>query len=175
MTLKRFEGRAIRLGDDVNTDNIISYRYKSRTIDPKELAKHVFEDIDPELPKKIRPGDIVVAGKNFGYGSSREHAPLAIKGAGIRIILAESFARIFYRNAVNLGLLLFTVPHDFVEKTRMWDNIVVDLEKGKVYNVNSGVEAPIKLPPEFMWRIVEAGGIVGYYRKHGRLPWEESQ
>jgi len=175
MASKRFEGRAIRLGDDVNTDNIISYRYKSRTIDPRELAKHVFEDIDPELPKKIRPGDIIVAGKNFGYGSSREHAPLAIKGAGIRVILAESFARIFYRNAVNLGLLPFTVPRDFVERTRMWDHIVVDLEEGRVYNIDSGAEAAIKQPPNFMWRIVEAGGIVEYYRKHGRLPWQESQ
>lgn len=174
MVPKKFKGRAIRFGDNVNTDNIISYRYKSRTIDPKELAKHVFEDIDPELPKKIRPGDIIVAGKNFGYGSSREHAPLAIKSAGIRVILAESFARIFYRNAVNLGLLLFTVPHNFVEKTRMWDNIVVDLEEGKAYNIDSGVEANIKLPPEFMWRIVEAGGIIEYYKRYGRLPWGES-
>ena len=174
MVPQKFKGRAIRFGDNVNTDNIISYRYKSRTIDPKELAKHVFEDIDPELPKKIRPGDIIVAGKNFGYGSSREHAPLAIKSAGIRVILAESFARIFYRNAVNLGLLLFTVPHNFVEKTRMWDNIVVDLEEGKAYNIDSGVEANIKLPPEFMWRIVEAGGIIEYYKRYGRLPWGES-
>ncbi|AEM39479.1 3-isopropylmalate dehydratase, small subunit [Pyrolobus fumarii 1A] len=166
-------GRAIRLGDDINTDFIIPYQYKARTLDPKELAKHVFEGLDPELPKRIRPGDIVVAGKNFGYGSSREQAPLAIKAAGIQAVIAESFARIFYRNAINLGLIVVEAPRKFIDSVETGDTVEVRLEEGVVRNVSKGVEASVKPLPEFVRRIVEAGGLAGYLKKHGKFPWEE--
>ena len=166
-------GRAIRMGDDINTDFIIPYQYKARTNDPRELAKHVFEGLDPELPKRIRPGDIVVAGRNFGYGSSREQAPLAIKAAGIPAVIAESFARIFYRNAVNLGLVPVEAPRDWIESVEDGDIVSIDLEEGVVRNESKGVEARVKPMPEFVRRIVEAGGLAAYYRRYGRLPWEE--
>ncbi len=168
----RLRGRAVRLGDDINTDFIIPYQYKAKTLDPKELAKHVFEGLDPELPKKIRPGDIVVAGRNFGYGSSREQAPLAIKAAGIQAIVAESFARIFYRNAVNLGLPVVEAPRDFIEAVETGDTIELDLEEGVVRDVDKGVDARIKPLPEFIKRIVEAGGLAAYYRRFSRFPWD---
>ncbi len=168
----RIRGRAIRLGDDINTDFIIPYQYKAKTLDPKELAKHVFEGLDPELPKKIKPGDIVVAGRNFGYGSSREQAPLAIKAAGIQAVIAESFARIFYRNAINLGLLVVEAPRSFIEGVETGDTIELDLAEGIVRNADKGVEARIKPLPEFVKRIIEAGGLAAYYRRFGRFPWE---
>ncbi len=166
-------GRAIKLGDDINTDFIIPYQYKARTNDPRELAKHVFEGLDPELPKRIRPGDVVVAGRNFGYGSSREQAPLAIKAAGIQAIIAESFARIFYRNAINLGLVVVEAPRSFIDSVEDGDTITLDLTNGVVRDEDRGVEARIKPMPEFAKRIVEAGGLAAYLRKHGRFPWEE--
>ncbi len=166
------KGRAIKLGDDINTDFIIPYQYKARTNDPKELAKHVFEGLDPELPRRIKPGDIVVAGRNFGYGSSREQAPLAIKAAGIQAIVAESFARIFYRNAINLGLVVVEAPRSFIESVEDGDTILLNLTEGLVVNESKGVKARIKPMPEFAKRIVEAGGLAAYLRKHGKLPWE---
>ena len=165
-------GRAIKMGDDINTDFIIPYQYKARTNDPKELAKHVFEGLDPELPKRIRPGDIVVAGRNFGYGSSREQAPLAIKAAGIQAVIAESFARIFYRNAVNLGLPPVIAPRSWIDSVEDGDIVSVDLEEGVVRNESKGVEARVKPMPRFLREILEAGGLAAYYRRHGRLPWE---
>lgn len=156
----KIKGKVWKFGDDINTDEIIPARYLITT-DPKELAKHVMEDADPEFPKKVQPGDIIVAGKNFGCGSSREHAPLAIKGAGISAIVAESFARIFYRNAINLGMVVIESP-EIAKETDEGDELEIDLEKGIVKNLTKGKEYKIKPLPEDLRKIQEAGGLMEY-------------
>ncbi len=166
----KIRGRAIKLGDDINTDMIIPFRYKGKTIDPKELAAHVFEDLDPQLRYRIKPGDIVVAGKNFGCGSSREHAPIAIKAAGVAAVVAESFARIFYRNAINIGLPVIEAPK-VSRATEDGDTITIDLEEGKVCNETKGVCEEIPPLPRVIRELLLAGGVYEYYRKHGRFPW----
>ncbi len=154
------EGRVWKFGDDVNTDEIIPARYLITT-DPKELAKHVMEDLDPDFPNKVKPGDIIVAGKNFGCGSSREHAPLALKGAEIGAIVAESFARIFYRNAINLGLPIIESP-EIAKETDEGDILEIDLAKGIVRNKTKGKEYKIKPLPESLQKVMEAGGLMEY-------------
>ncbi len=154
------KGKAWKFGDDVNTDEIIPARYLITT-DPKELAKHVMEDIDPEFPNKVQLGDIIVAGKNFGCGSSREHAPLALKGAEIGAIIAESFARIFYRNAINLGLPIIESP-EIAKETDEGDILEIDLAEGTVKNVTKGKEYKIKPLPESLQKVMEAGGLMDY-------------
>jgi 3-isopropylmalate dehydratase, small subunit (EC 4.2.1.33) len=126
-------GRVWKFKDDVDTDQIIPARYLVTT-DPKELAKHVMEDADPTFPSKVKEGDILVAGKNFGCGSSREHAPLAIKGAGIAAVVAESFARIFFRNAINLGLLIIESP-EAAREAEEGDILEIDINQGVIRNV----------------------------------------
>ena len=130
------KGRAFKFGDDINTDEIIPARYLN-TSDPQELAKHVMEDADPEFPKKVKPGDIIVAGKNFGCGSSREHAPIAIKAAGVSAVIAKSFARIFYRNAINIGLPIFESP-EAVEGIEEGDIVEINPETGVIKNLTKG-------------------------------------
>ncbi|RMA97935.1 3-isopropylmalate dehydratase small subunit [Hydrogenothermus marinus] len=154
------KGRVWKFGDDINTDEIIPARYLITT-DPKELAKHVMEDADPEFPKKVKAGDIIVAGKNFGCGSSREHAPLAIKGADISAIIAESFARIFYRNAINLGMLVIE-SEEIAKETDEGDELEIDLEKGVVRNLTKGKEYKFNPPPEDLKKIQEKGGLMEY-------------
>jgi len=154
------KGKVWKFGDDINTDEIIPARYLVTT-DPKELAKHVMEDADPEFPNKVQAGDIIVAGKNFGCGSSREHAPLAIKGADIGAIIAESFARIFYRNAINLGMTIIESP-EIAKEAEEGDEIEIDLEKGIVRNLTKGKEYKIKALPEDLKRIQDAGGLMEY-------------
>ncbi len=154
------KGKVWKFGDDINTDEIIPARYLITT-DPKELAKHVMEDADPEFPKKVQPGDIIVAGKNFGCGSSREHAPLAIKGAEISAIIAESFARIFYRNAINLGMNIIEAP-EVAKEAEEGDQLEIDLEKGIIKNLTKGKEYKIKPLPEDLKKIQEAGGLMEY-------------
>jgi len=158
--LSNIKGKAWKFGDDVNTDEIIPARYLVTT-DPKELAKHVMEDIDPEFPKKVKPGDIIVAGKNFGCGSSREHAPLAIKGAGISAVIAESFARIFFRNAINLGLPVIESP-EIVKEANEGDIIEIDMENGIVRNLTKGKEYTIPKLPENLQKVLAAGGLMEY-------------
>ncbi len=161
------QGKAIKLGDNINTDFIISGRYKFQITDIKELAKHIMEDIDPDFPKKITPGDsVLVAGKNFGMGSSREQAPLVIKGAGLNAVLAQSFARIFFRNAFNIGLLLIETDTDRISEN---DRVSIDLDKGVVKNLTRGVDLPIKPLPPFMQELLKEGGLVNYIKKHGEL------
>ncbi len=154
------KGKVWKFGDDVNTDEIIPARYLVTT-DPKELAKHVMEDIDPEFSKKVQPGDIIVAGKNFGCGSSREHAPLAIKGAGVSAIIAESFARIFFRNAINLGIPVIEAP-EIAQEADEGDIIEIDMENGVVRNITKGKEYKIKKLPESLQKVLEAGGLMEY-------------
>ncbi len=164
----KLQGKAIKLGDNINTDFIISERYKFSITDMKELAKHIMEDIDPEFPKKIEPGkSVIVAGNNFGMGSSREQAPLVIKESGIVAILAKSFARIFYRNCFNIGLPLIEIDTDQIGEN---DIIDIDLDAGIVMNSTKGKEYKIKAFPKFMQEILSSGGIVNYYLKNGHLP-----
>lgn len=163
----RIEGKSIKLGDNINTDFIISGRYKFSITDIKELAKHIMEDIDPNFPSKIIPGkSIIVAGNNFGMGSSREQAPLVIKESGIVAVLAKTFARIFYRNAFNIGLALIEADTDRIEEN---DNLQIDLNKGIVRNLTKNTETAIKPFPVFMQKLLKQGGIVKYYKKYGEL------
>lgn len=153
-------GKVHKLGHHVDTDVIIPARYLV-TNDPAELARHCFEDLDPTLRARIRPGDIIVAGENFGQGSSREHAPIAIKALGVPCIVASSFARIFYRNAFNIGLPLVE-SRDAYAGIEDGHEIDVDLSAGRVDDHSTGgtfVSTPI---PDFMQRLLDAGGIVGY-------------
>jgi len=164
----KIEGISIKLGDNINTDFIISGRYKFSITDIKELSKHIMEDIDPGFPAKIIPGEsIIVAGKNFGMGSSREQAPLVIKECGIAAILAKSFARIFYRNGFNIGLPLIETDTGKINEN---DNLFIDMDKGMVRNVSKNTQMLIKPLPKFIQEILAEGGIVHYYKKYKRLP-----
>jgi 3-isopropylmalate dehydrogenase/3-isopropylmalate/(R)-2-methylmalate dehydratase small subunit len=157
------QGKAWKFGDDIDTDVIIPARYLN-TSDPQELARHCMEDADPEFAGRVRPGDIIVAGRNFGSGSSREHAPLAIKTAGVSCVIAASFARIFYRNAFNIGLPIFEAP-EAVEKIRAGDLVRVDVDGGKIANLTSGEEYEIIPVPPFMQEIISAGGLINYVKE----------
>jgi 3-isopropylmalate/(R)-2-methylmalate dehydratase small subunit len=161
------EGRAIKLGDNINTDFIISGRYKFAITDMRELAKHIMEDIDPEFPKKITPGaSVIVAGDNFGMGSSREQAPLVIKEAGITAILAKRFARIFYRNGFNIGLPLVEVDTERIDEGDILD---IDLDKGVVKNLTKDNELKVKPLPLFMQELLKEVGAVNYFKKHKEM------
>ncbi len=159
-------GRAWKFGDNISTDHITPGRYFHLRSNIEELAKHVMEDADPDFMKKFKPGDFVVAGKNFGMGSSREHAPLALKVAGVSAVLAKSFARIFYRNAINVGLPVLIVDTDKIESG---DELEVDLSKGIVRDLTKGFELKAKPLPDFMLRILNAGGLVEFVKRHGDL------
>ena len=154
------KGRVWKFGDDVDTDAIIPARYLN-TSDPAELAQHVMEDADPCFPQKVRRGDIIVAGKNFGCGSSREHAPLAIKAAGVSCVIAASFARIFYRNAFNIGLPIFESAQAAAGISE-GDEVSVDINTGEIVNHSTGVTYHFSPVPPFMQEIVEAGGLINY-------------
>lgn len=164
----KIEGKAIRLGDNINTDFIISGRYKFSITDIKELAKHIMEDIDPGFPGKIVAGkSVLVAGSNFGMGSSREQAPLVIKESGITAVLAKSFARIFYRNGFNIGLPLIEIDTSEIAEG---NSLRIDLDSGRVLDLTAGREYRIKPLPAFMQELLKEGGVVNYYKKHGKLP-----
>jgi len=156
-------GKAWKFGDDVNTDEIIPARYLSLT-DPTELAAHVMEDADPAFASKVQKGDIIVAGKNFGCGSSREHAPVAIKGAGVACVIAKSFARIFFRNSFNMGLLIFESAAA-AEGIQEGDEIEVDPAAGTIRNTVSGETFHATPIPPFMRELVEDGGLIAHIRK----------
>jgi 3-isopropylmalate/(R)-2-methylmalate dehydratase small subunit len=157
-------GRAWKFGDNIDTDVIIPFKYKARTIDPQELAQHVMEGIDPDFPKKVRPGDVIVAGRNFGCGSSREQAPLAIKAAGIAAVVAESFARIFFRNAINIGLPVLEVK-GISGKTDSSDVLEIDLQQGLVRNLSKGSSFKAVPMPDMLVEILKEGGLVDYIKK----------
>jgi 3-isopropylmalate/(R)-2-methylmalate dehydratase small subunit len=153
-----FRGRVWKFGNDVDTDVIIPVQYSTGT-DFKEMAEHCMEGLDPYFPQKVHAGDIIVAGKNFGCGSSREPAPLAIKGAGISCIIAGSFARIFYRNAFNIGLPLLECPeaHNYIEEG---DDIEVDLDRGTIINLSRCKTLEAKAIPRFMQELIRDGGLM---------------
>lgn len=156
------KGKVWKFGDDIDTDLIIPGRYLVLT-QKEELAKHAMEGIDSEFNKKVNPGDFIVGGKNFGCGSSREHAPLSLQGAGIKCVIAESFARIFYRNSINLGLLLIEAPgiSDFVDDGT---EITVDTENGIIIR-DDGETLSFNELPEFMLEILNTGGLITYLRE----------
>ena len=160
------KGRAHRFGDDVNTDYIISGRHKFRTLDMDELARHVMEDLDPGFCGRLREGDFIVAGKNFGCGSSREQAPLALKHAGVAGVLAPSFARIYFRNSINNGLPAVVCDTSAIEEG---DELEVDLECGVVRDGTNGLEIHAGPLPQVMMDILGEGGLVPYMKKHGGL------
>ncbi|MBS7281330.1 MAG: 3-isopropylmalate dehydratase small subunit [Candidatus Freyarchaeota archaeon] len=155
-------GRVVKLGDNIDTDAIILSKYLVST-SPKELGRHVFEGIDPMLPCKIREGDIVVAGKNFGCGSSREHAVLAILGAGIKAIIAESFARIFYRNAINRGLPVIEIP-EIRSKIREGDMISINMRENTV-TLSTGEKLKFRSFSKEIIKIMKAGGLLEYLKE----------
>ena len=159
----KFTGNAIKYGDNVDTDVIIPARYLN-TIDKKELASHCMEDLDKTFITRVKEGDIMVAGNNFGCGSSREHAPIAIKESGISLVIANSFARIFYRNSINIGLAILECP-EAVSGINEGDKVEADLDNGIIYNRTTGAEFKTKPFPEFIQKIITAGGLVESIKK----------
>ena len=155
-----FNGKAIKYGDNVDTDVIIPARYLN-TIDKKELASHCMEDIDKDFVNKVNVGDIIVANKNFCCGSSREHAPIAIKAAGVSCVIAETFARIFYRNAINIGLPIIECPEAAVAISA-GDEVKVDFDSGLITNVTTGETFQGQAFPPFMQNLIACGGLVNY-------------
>lgn len=167
--MNMLKGKVIKLGDDINTDLVIAGRYKFRSVSIEDMAKHIFEDLDPTLVSRIKPGDIVVAGKNFGCGSSREQAPRVMVTAGISAVVAKSFARIFFRNAINVGLPAIVIDGNFVDSTFEADFLEIDFTKNIVRNVTRNLEASFKPFPQLLLQILEAGGLVPYVRNRGEL------
>lgn len=159
----KLQGKVWKFGDNIDTDLIIPARYLNVS-DGSELAKHCFADIRPDFARDVSSGDILVAGRNFGCGSSREHAPLAIREAGISAIIAKSFARIFYRNAFNIGLPLLE-SEDAVEGMSEGEQVSVDLTSGECKNINTGMTFSTNPIPDFMRDLIKAGGLVDYIRK----------
>ncbi|MGN0467171.1 MAG: 3-isopropylmalate dehydratase small subunit [Acutalibacteraceae bacterium] len=159
----KFTGTVLKYGDNVDTDVIIPARYLN-TIDKKELASHCMEDIDADFSKKVKGGDIMVAGFNFGCGSSREHAPIAIKESGISVVIAKSFARIFYRNSINIGLAIVECP-EAAEAIENGDEVEADLDKGIILDKTTGKSFKTEPFPEFIQNIISNGGLVESVKK----------
>ena len=163
----QFTGRVWKFGDNINTDEIIPARYLN-TSDPAELAKHCMEDADPDFPGKLALGDIIVAGQNFGCGSSREHAPIALKAAGIACVIAGSFARIFYRNSFNMGLPILECP-EAAARIAEGTMVAVELDSGVITLAgNAGTLIAQPIPP-FMRNLISAGGLMNYVREKMRI------
>ena len=154
--------RVWKFGDNVDTDQIIPAEYLT-TADPEKLAPHVFAKVRPDFAVSVQKGDVIVAGHNFGCGSSREHAPRALKGAGIKCVIAKSFARIFFRNAINIGLRLIEV--DIYDKVSDGDEIDIDFKRGVIRNLTKNEEYAFKPLPEFMEKLLEMGGLVPYVKE----------
>ena len=154
------QGHVFKYGDNVDTDVIIPARYLNSS-DPAELARHCMEDIDKSFTGKVQEGDIIVANKNFGCGSSREHAPIAIKASGVSCVIAETFARIFYRNSINIGLPIIECP-EAAAAIQPGDEVKVDFDSGMIYDLTQGTEYKGQAFPPFMQKIITAGGLVSY-------------
>lgn len=153
----------LKMQDDINTDYIISGRYKFKIQDQKELSKHIFEDLEEGFQKKIKKGDFLVTGRNFGCGSSREQAPAALKASGLCAVIAKSYARIFYRNAFNVGLCLVECQTSYIDDM---DELELDLENNIIRNISKGVNIEIKPVPRIMKKFLEKGGVVEYFKEH---------
>lgn len=163
----KLEGKVWRYGDNIDTDVIIPARYLN-TFDPAELAKHCMVDIDETFAQNVKAGDIMVGGKNFGCGSSREHAPVAIKASGVPVVIAASFARIFYRNGINIGLPLLEIG-DAVEKIKADDILRIDTSTGTIEDLTNGETFRAQPLPGFVQGIADAGGLINYVKKNGTL------
>ena len=161
-----FTGKTCKFADNVDTDGIIPARYLN-TSDAKELAAHCMEDVDATFAARVKPGEIVVAGRNFGCGSSREHAPIAIKACGVACVIAASFARIFYRNALNIGLPIVECP-EASEAISAGDTVTVDLDRGTVTDETTGRDCKVEAYPPFMQELVSAGGLAAYLKAKGK-------
>ena len=161
------EGKVWRYGDNIDTDVIIPARYLN-TFEPAELAKHCMEDIDKNFAAQVQVGEIMVGGKNFGCGSSREHAPVAIKASGIKIVVAASFARIFYRNGINIGLPLLEIG-DAVEKIHADDILRIDTDNGTIEDLTTGDTFKAHPLPDFVQNIANAGGLINYIKERGNF------
>ena len=159
------KGKAHKLGDDINTDDIIAAKYLDSQ-DPDFLGSKCMENIDPDFSKKVKKGDIIVAGKNFGCGSSREHAPWAIKGCGVSLVIAKSFARIFFRNAINIGLPI--VELDQVDSVSEGDRLDIDLSKGIINNLNTNKVYNVSIFPSFLREIIKKGGLINWIKRGGK-------
>jgi len=159
-------GRAFKFGDSISTDHIVPGRLLHLRSNLPELAKHVFEDIAPKFTERVASGDFVVGGKNFGLGSSREHAPLVIKMSGVSAVLAKSVARIFFRNAINVGLPVLICDTDMIDNG---DKLEVNLETGEINNLTKKVQLNFSRIPEVMLRILDEGGLIPYIKKHKSL------
>ena len=155
-------GKVWKFGKNIDTDIIIAARYLN-TSDPKELAKHIMEDADPKFTQKMSVGDIIVADENFGCGSSREHAPIALKEAGVAAVIAPTFARIFYRNAFNMGLPIFELKE--IDEINEGDTVKIDMQSGEVINETTGKSYKFTPIPEFMQELVNSGGLIEYAKK----------
>ena len=164
------KGRVHRFYDNISTDDIIAGKYKNRILDLSELATHAMENLDPEFYSRFTPGDFVVAGSNFGIGSSRETAALVLRQIGCSAVLAKSYARIFYRNSFNVGLRLIECDAEGIQEG---DLLTVDLDAGKVHDEQSGLSICFKAPPAFMSKVFEEGGLVAHFKKHGRFAFTE--
>ncbi|MDR1007347.1 MAG: 3-isopropylmalate dehydratase small subunit [Campylobacteraceae bacterium] len=160
--MSKIKAHVWRFGDNVDTDLIIAARYLN-TSEPSELAKHVMEDADPDFVKKLNKGDVIVAGENFGCGSSREHAPIALKAAGVSAVVAKSFARIFYRNSFNMGLPIFELSD--TDEIKEGEQIEIDLEEGTIRNITNGKVYKFTAIPPFMQELINAGGLIKYAQK----------
>ena len=158
--MKAAKGHVFKYGDNVDTDVIIPARYLN-SFDAQELATHAMVDIDPTFTQRVQPGDIIVARKNFGCGSSREHAPLCLKTAGVSCIIAETFARIFYRNAINIGLPIIECP-EASKGIESGDEVEIDFDSGMIYNKTKGTSFQGQAFPEFMQKIIHAEGLINY-------------
>jgi len=154
----------LRIQNDINTDYIISGRYKFSVQDPSELAEHIFEDLEEGFVKRVNPGDFLVAGENFGCGSSREQAPVALKASGLKAVIAKSYARIFYRNAFNVGLCLIECETNYIDDM---DEIEVDMERNMVRNLSKGVNVEMKPLPKIMRNFLDKGGVIEYFKEYG--------
>ncbi len=165
-------GRAWVWPDDVNTDIIIPFRFKARTNDPYEMAKYCMYGFDPEFYKKVKQGDLFVAGRNFGGGSSREQAPVAIKYAGVSAVVADSFARIFYRNSFAIGLPALEVP-GISKEVKQFDELEVDLQDWSVRSLKDGKVFKALNVTDFLRKLMLEGGLVEYYKHHKEFPWDQ--
>jgi 3-isopropylmalate/(R)-2-methylmalate dehydratase small subunit len=162
--MKELTGRAHKFGDNINTDYIIAGKYKFKSMDMNDMAKHLMEDVRPGFYNEIEHGDLIVAGHNFGMGSSREQAPLVIKAAGISAVIAKDFARIFYRNCINVGLPVIECDTSGIDEA---DELRVDLERGYVINVTKDKKIKATPLPQVMVKILNEGGLAEHFKKHG--------
>lgn len=170
--MEEIKGNVWKYGDDISTDLIISGKYKFKILDMGKLSEHAMEGEDPDFSEKVNEGDIIVAGENFGCGSSREQAPLVLKELGVGAIISKFFARIFFRNAINVGIPVIE-SEEIPEKTEEGNKLKINLKAGKVKNITKNQTFDIDPLPQFMVQILEDGGLVEQYKKKGKLQWEE--